>query len=81
MARFQLTKAFFLGTTRYRAGTTVADTVGNALPGDIVWTALSAATMPHFFSPIDGAATTMKAASRFASVPNGTAISGVDSIG
>jgi hypothetical protein len=45
MARFQLTQALTVGHTRLKAGRTIADSTGNALPGDFVWTGLSAATV------------------------------------
>jgi predicted dinucleotide-binding enzyme len=38
MARYSLACAIVVGAVRYPAGTTVADTQGNALPGDVVLT-------------------------------------------
>jgi hypothetical protein len=81
VARFQLTHATLgPGARRLRAGQTIADTQGNALPGDFVWTGLSSANMPLGCTPLDGAGTTMRNASRWASVPVANACTGVDSI-
>jgi hypothetical protein len=65
---------------RYRAGVILADSVGASQPGDIVWTGLNANSMFPGMVPLDAGANTMKSASRFAGVPDPTAISGRDSI-
>jgi hypothetical protein len=83
MARFQTTAAFYADATgvgKVRAGRTVADTAGNALPGDIVWTGLNAVSLPAGFTPLDASATSMRAASRWANTPVGTGCLGVDSV-
>jgi hypothetical protein len=81
MARFRLTQAFHQGQFRLRAGQTIADSVGAAQVGDVVWTGLNSNTMGAGFTPLDAGATSMKAASfRFANEPAATAISGRDSI-
>jgi hypothetical protein len=40
---------------RFKTGTTVADTVGNAQPGDVVWAALCAAPTLNAMVPLDSA--------------------------
>jgi hypothetical protein len=80
MARFQLTQAVHVGDKRFRAGSAVADTQGNALPGDKVWVGLNSATMIEGMTPLDASATTMKAASRFASVAPRLWITGCESV-
>ena len=66
MARFGSTVAFVIGHTKYRAGTTYADTSVNALPGDVVWVGLSSSKMSPGLIPLDGSATSMKNASVYA---------------
>jgi hypothetical protein len=80
MARFRTVQAFHFGSTRIPAGRTIADTQGNALPGDIVWPVTSQ-NLPAGFVPLDGLATTMKAASPLAAENVRCTITGVDSIG
>jgi hypothetical protein len=80
MARFQLTAAFQTAQVRYRAGTILADSQGNAQPGDKVWTGMSAATLIADMVPIDGAATTMRNASKYAAVSPRGWITGAESI-
>jgi hypothetical protein len=80
MARFNLTAAHVFGATRVKAGRNIADTQGNAQPGDFVFTGLSSSTVTADMVPLDGAATTMKNASRYASVAAKSYITGVDSI-
>jgi hypothetical protein len=41
---------------RFKTGTTVADTTGNAQPGDVVWPTLCAAPTPGAMVPLDSAA-------------------------
>lgn len=84
MARFISTVAFTVPTggahQKCKAGTTFADTQGNALPGDIVWQGMSSGSMSPGLIPLDGTATTMKNGSVFA----GLAVArpdGVNSIG
>jgi hypothetical protein len=81
MARFRTTQAFHAGSMRVAAGRTVADTQGNSLPGDVVWSGLTAQSLPPGFVPLDGGATTMKSASQFANEAIRTWITGADSIG
>lgn len=38
MSRYILTKAFWTGQQRVRAGRVIATTQGEAQPGDVVWT-------------------------------------------
>ena len=80
MARFRMTQAFSFGSNRVRAGGTLADTVGNAQPGDLVYAGLTAATLPPGCIPLDAAATTMKNASKFAGEAAASSITGADSI-
>jgi hypothetical protein len=81
MARFQSTAAFTVGHAKYKAGTTYADTAGNALPGDVIFPAVgTSAGMSPSLIPLDGAATTIKNGSRFAG-QNNPWIDGVNSIG
>lgn len=83
MARFKTTSAFYadaVGVGKVRAGRTVADSVANAQPGDVIWTGLNAQSLPAGFTPLDGAADTMKAASRWAGTPVANVCLGVDSV-
>jgi hypothetical protein len=69
MARFRATGAVVIGSVKYRAGQVFADTVGNALAGDVVWPGgLDTGKMSPNFVPLDGTATIMMANSRFAGV-------------
>jgi hypothetical protein len=70
MARFRATGATVHGAVKYKAGTVFADTVGNALAGDVVWPGggLDTSKMSPNLVPLDGAATTMMGNSRFAGV-------------
>jgi hypothetical protein len=63
MARFGSTVAFVVAGKRHKAGTTYADTLANAVGNDIVWAGMSSSTMSPGLIPLDGAATSMKAAS------------------
>jgi hypothetical protein len=78
MARFGSTVAFVVGGKRYKAGTTYADTLASALPGDIVWAGMSSSTMSPGLVPLDGGATGMKAGSIHAG--RTTCIDGANSI-
>jgi hypothetical protein len=83
MARFKLTASFYadaVGVGKVRAGRTVADSQANAAAGDVVWTGLNAQSLPAGFTPLDSAADTMRAASRWAGTPVGIACLGVDSV-
>jgi hypothetical protein len=79
MARFKMQAAFHFQDKRVKAGGTLADSLANAQAGDVVWTGLTAATVPAGAVPLDGAATTMFNASRWAGTTWG-APSGRDSI-
>jgi len=69
MARFQLTSGSVLGHKNYKTGTTVADSVANAIGNDVVWTPMSSTTIGPQFNPLDASAIAMKNASRFANTP------------
>lgn len=80
MARFGSTASFLVNHKKYRAGQTYADTVGNALAGDVVWAAVgTSAGMSPGLTPLDASATTIMSGSRFANVPP-FRIDGVNSI-
>jgi len=82
MARWQGLGAFVIAHKRYPAGTKYADTVGNAVAGDIVYAPFGTSTgISPLLVPLDGAATTLRNASRFASEPLPAFITGVNSIG
>jgi hypothetical protein len=66
MARFGSTVALVVDGKRHKAGTTYADTKANAIAGDIIWLTMSSASMSPGLVPLDGAATSMKAASVYA---------------
>jgi len=80
MARFRLTQSIFVKDTKYHGGEVVTDIQPPSVATDRVWLGLSSATMAPGMVPLDGSATSMKAASAFANenVPN--AILGVHSI-
>jgi hypothetical protein len=80
MARFKLTQAVAVSQYRFSADQIVADSQANAQPGDQIWNGLTAAKMIPGMQPLDGSATTMKAASIYANEPTVTSITGVDSI-
>lgn len=80
MARFGSTAAFVVAHKKYKAGQTYADTIGNALAGDVVWSDLgTSAGMSPGLVPLDGAATTIMNGSRFGATPT-YRIDGVNSI-
>ena|SRR5438093_5179019 len=84
LARFRTTSAFYadaIGVGRVGAGRTVADSVANSVSGDVVWTGLSAQSLPRGFTPLDAAAVNLRAASQWANTPIATACYGADSIG
>lgn len=80
MARFQSTVAMIIDHVKFNAGQTFADSVANKVGKDYVWAGMSSTSMHPGLVPLDGTATTMKNASRFATaqVPS---IDGVNSIG
>ena len=83
MARFRTTASFYadaIGVGKVRAGKTVADSVANALAGDVVWVGLNSVSLPAGFTRLDASADVMRAASRWAGVPVGIACYGVDSV-
>jgi hypothetical protein len=84
MARFISTSAFTVPTggahVKYKAGTTYADTQGNAVAGDVVWIGMSSGSMSPGLIPLDAGATTMKNASPSAG-NNLARPDGVNSIG
>src|SRR5215471_3890002 len=80
MARFQLTQALVVGQVRLKAGRTIADSAGAAQPGDFIWTGLNSNTVHGGMTPLDASASTMKAASKYASEPPASSISGAASI-
>jgi hypothetical protein len=80
MARFRLAASHVFGRVKLKAGSVIVDTVGNQQPGDFLWTPLSSTTLSSAVTPIDASATTMKAASRFAGMPDKTMITGAESI-
>ena len=81
MARYRSVAAFVIGHARYKAGTTFADTSGNAIAGDVVWASCAlSGSMSPFLVPLDGAATTVKNASVFANSPVPCTITGVNSV-
>lgn len=63
MARFGSTVAMVVDGKRHKAGTTFCDTKANQVGNDIIWLSMSSATMSPGLIPLDGAATSMKAAS------------------
>ena len=80
MARFVLLAAHFVGSTRLKAGRTIADTQGNAIAGDYVWLGLSSSNITPDMQPLDGGATTMKSGSQYANTPVRCTCTGVSSI-
>jgi hypothetical protein len=81
MARFRSVAAFVIGHARYKAGTTFADTVGNAVAGDVIWAGCGlSGSMSPALVPLDGAAITVKNGSVFAGFPVPCTISGVNSV-
>jgi hypothetical protein len=83
MARFQLTQAMTIPgqsfPLRLKAGSFLCNGTACAA-GDAIWTGLNAQTYQPYMTPLDGAATTIKNASPFASVAPATFICGADSI-
>jgi len=81
MARFRVHKAFSTAQERFYAGQVVTDTIPLTVASDRYWPGLNAATLPSGLVPLDGSATSMKAASVWASEVLPATILGVDSIG
>jgi len=79
MARFKMPQAFHFADKRVKAGQVIVDTLANAQAGDVLYSAMSAATLPAGAVPLDAPATTMFNASRWAGTTWGWA-SGRDSI-
>jgi len=81
MARWQGLAAFVIGQKKYKAGQTYADTSGNALAGDVVYAPFgTAGGISPMLLPLDGAATTLRGSSAFATHPIPCTITGVNSI-
>jgi hypothetical protein len=81
MARWQGLAAFVVGNKRYKAGTTYADTSGNALPGDVVYAPFgTAGGLSPMLNPLDAAAIALKGGSPFASSTIPCTITGANSI-
>jgi hypothetical protein len=80
MARFRLQQAFHFGSVRVRAGGTLADSQANAVGNDAVYTGLNANSVPYGAVPLDGSATTMFNASRWAgtSPPQPSGVQSID---
>ena len=82
MARWRGQGAFVINHKSYKAGQTYADTAGNAVAGDVVYAPFgTSGGLSPLLVPLDGAATTLKNASRFANDPVPCTITGVNSIG
>jgi len=79
MARFKMQQAFHFADKRVKAGGVIVDTLANAQGGDVVYSAMSAATLPAGAVPLDVTATTVFNASRWAGTTWGWS-SGRDSI-
>jgi hypothetical protein len=81
MARWKLREAYVVADKRYKAGATLADTIGNALAGDKVEATVGVEANVHpSWEPLDGAATTLKSQSKYAGVPLSATIPGNMSI-
>lgn len=64
MARWRGAAAFVIGSRRYKAGQTHADTVGNAIAGDVVYAPFGTSSgISPMLVPLDAAATTLMNAS------------------
>jgi hypothetical protein len=79
MARFGSTVAFVVDGKRHRAGTTYCDTKANQVGNDIIWTGMSSSSMSPGLIPLDGSATSMKAASPYSGIQTNL-IDGANSI-
>jgi len=82
MARWRGLAAFVIGHRKYPAGQSYADTVGNAVAGDVVYAPFGTSTgISPMLVPLDGAATTLRNASVYSAIPLPCTISGANSIG
>jgi len=79
MARFRGLAAFVVNGRRYKAGQAYADTVGNAVAGDVVWLITSANYSP-MLDCLDAGATAIKNASVHSAANRPATITGVNSI-
>lgn len=79
MARFRALGAFVIADQQYVAGTAFADTVGNALAGDVVW-AIDSNNYSPMLAPLDAGAAAIKASSIYASTSLPCTITGANSI-
>jgi hypothetical protein len=81
MARWQGLAAFVIGNKKYKAGTTYADTVGNAVGGDVVYAAFgTSGGLSPMLVPLDAPAVALRNGSAFATTPLPCTITGVNSI-
>jgi hypothetical protein len=84
MARFRSVGAIVMGDRKYPPGTVFADTPANVLPGDVLWTpyppGLTKDNVGPNLIPLDFAAQSIFAASRFAGEPSWVSC-GASSIG
>jgi hypothetical protein len=79
MARFQLAESFHVKDRRAKAGQVICDGT-SCQTGDLVWTGLNSGTYQPYMVPLDAGATTIKNASKFASVAAPTWITGAHSV-
>ena len=79
MARFRGLGAFVVNGKRYKAGQAYADTVGNALAGDVVW-AINSSNYSPMLACLDAGADAIKAASIHAGANVPCTITGANSI-
>ena len=56
--------------TRYPRGTTIADTIGNAVAGDLVWPALCVAPSASNLAPLDAAGVALMPGSTITTLAN-----------
>lgn len=80
MARFQLQGAHVINGNKYKSGSVIVDTQGNAVAGDIIIGPMTSSMVTAGMIPLDGAATTLKNGSRVASVVPPCTIDGANSI-
>jgi len=69
MARMRLASAHVINNKRWKIGTTFADSQGNAIAGDVVWTGMNSASWSPGMVDLDAGATTIKNGSRFSLSP------------
>jgi hypothetical protein len=80
MSRVLLYAAHVFGANRVRAGKTIADTVANSVPGDVIVGPLTSSSVTGIMSPLDGAATALKGGSPYSGAVMPCTISGAASI-